>query len=938
HSAMGFKLFDDTAHNKYEAQQKKEQLLIKLNLTGKLKQKLKTADVLKISKPCTENDRVQTFLQRLLLMNYRARCGESGQINKTQILSVTDNDDEGDFYTDLSKSSSEEAVQSSLVHPMDVQMAVFHCSDSFLKQLIVTKLSQCQYALPLLVPDPFTGEIEFPLWTFRQIRKSWKSTDNSMKKIMVSFFRLGATSTSKSQLMNRLINEKHDTFFHRDCPGSSRNRLLMDGVVEIAWYCPSGKSTDHFTDCVAFCNLHGDAETHEKQLEILTEMSSVNVVVLGDQEKNKRSTKLQNLYKLSKPMICLLSEESSSVSQLRAGKYRIGIKNRNQSEVSAELRKTIGGLISKTFTLEKLAELSNIKVDEENEECKQGTNSAQTMTNFLDEKDISTMKETHFPCHGRLWKNWCQKNKELHRPQDSNIELTRSRLRTEMEEIREQQKAYGLTEFMESFIEKLNTQTADEMRYFLKWINIFLDKHSSDLSSLQKNYDDKWTKILNLKKKHDKSGQLEKEQTELEKISENLNAATFGLEHIFREIGQIYESHMSVKKNKKQAEKKLNKICLPKLAADLIISGYPLELMDGDAGHVPLIWVSAVLDELSRKLGDQRVFVLSVLGIQSSGKSTMLNAMFGLQFLMDGDAGHVPLIWVSAVLDELSRKLGDQRVFVLSVLGIQSSGKSTMLNAMFGLQFAVSAGRCTRGAFMQLVKVSEEMNGELKFDYILVVDTEGLRAPELAGMSTRHHDNELATFVVGLGNMTLINIFGENPSEMQDILQIVVQAFMRMKKVRLNPSCVFVHQNVTDVAAGDKNMEGRRRLQEKLDEMTKLAAKEEVYEAESFSDVIAFDVQEDVRYFAQLWEGSPPMAPPNPSYSECVQELKNTILKKNPNKNIFFLYPYIIHSYPYHSYIDHLLYTHICLCVFVCLTQLKMYFFITIHLYSSHAV
>ncbi|KAI5606409.1 interferon-induced very large GTPase 1-like, partial [Silurus asotus] len=249
--------------------------------------------------------------------------------------------------------------------------------------------------------------------------------------------------------------------------------------------------------------------------------------------------------------------------------------------------------------------------------------------------------------------------------------------------------------------------------------------------------------------------------------------------------------------------------------------------------------------------------------------------------LMDGDAGHVPLMWVSAVLDELVKILGDQKVFVLSVLGIQSSGKSTMLNAMFGLQFAVSAGRCTRGAFMQLVRVSEEMKEELKFDYILIVDTEGLRALELAGTSTRHHDNEIATFVVGLGNLTLINIFGENPAEMQDILQIVVQAFLRMKKVRLNPSCLFVHQNVGDVSAGEKNMEGRRRLQEKLDEMAKLAAKEEEEsEAECFSDVIEFNVKEDVYYFAQLWEGSPPMAPPNPSYSRNVQNLKKAIFRK----------------------------------------------------------
>ncbi|KAL0159703.1 hypothetical protein M9458_043428, partial [Cirrhinus mrigala] len=461
---------------------------------------------------------------------------------------------------------------------MDVQMAVFHCADSFLKQLMVTKLSQCQYALPLLVPDPFTQEIEFPLWTFRQINKSWKmkDTNNEISQIqpvwkaetpMVSFFRFGSVSLSKSQLMNSLINDKHNTFFHRNCPGSSKTRLLMDGVVEIAWYCPSGKDTDKFTQCISLCNLHGDAGDHEKQLQIITEMASVNVVFLPRLDRNDKSA----------------------------------------------------------------AQMQNL------------------------------------------------------------------------------------------------------------------------------------------------------------------------------EIGQIYESCKSVNKNKEG---------LP-LAAEVMISGFPLELMDGDAVHVPVVWVTAVLHELIQKLGDKRVFVLS--------------------------------------------------------------GKSTMLNAMFGLQFAVSAGRCTRGAFMQLVRVSEEMKEQLNFDYILVVDTEGLHALELSGRSTRHQDNEMATFVVGLGNLTLINIFGESPSELQDILQIVVQAFMRMKKVNLSPSCVFVHQNVSDVTAGEKNMEGRRRLQQTLDEMTKLAAKDEVCDAECFSDVINFDIRKDVKYFAQLWEGSPPMAPPNPSYCENIQELKTRL-------------------------------------------------------------
>uniref|UniRef100_A0AAV2K2E0 VLIG-type G domain-containing protein n=1 Tax=Knipowitschia caucasica TaxID=637954 RepID=A0AAV2K2E0_KNICA len=463
---------------------------------------------------------------------------------------------------------------------------------------MVTKLSQCQYALPLLIPEPFTEELQCPLWTFREIKKTWKKTETKdgsnvvlMKSMsickavtpMVFCLRLGDLSVSKSQLINTLINDRHSTFFHRNCPGNTKTQLLFEGMAEIAWYCPAGKPNDNFTDCVAFCNLHGDGLTHNKQMNILLEMSSINIV----------------------------------------------------------------------------------------------------------------------------------------------------------------------------FVAKMDP--------------------------------------------------------------------TCGLEHIFREMAQIYEAHKCLDKAQTEVQTDWSKY--PQLAAELLISGHPMELMDGDAGHVPLTWISSVMDQLIHRLGDKSVFVLSVLGIQSSGKSTLLNAMFGLQF-------------------------------------------------------AVSAGRCTRGTFMQLVKLSEELKTEFLWDYILVVDTEGLRALELEGNNTIHHDNELATFVVGLGNMTLVNIFGENPSEIQDVLQIVVQAFMRMKKVKLSPSCVFVHQNVSDVSAEEKNMYAKRKLQEKLDKMVELAAKEEECEAENFSDIIKFDVHKDVKYFAPLWEGTPPMAPTNPGYSESVQDLRNYILTK----------------------------------------------------------
>ncbi len=812
----------------------------RLDLTKCLQDKMSTTDIFEISKtsvqsqePQIENELVNSFLQKLINMDYRARytvIKHKNKNNQKTTVTKTEGEDQSANYNP--------EVNNYDIHPMDVQMAVFHCADGFLKQLMVTKLSQCQYALPLLVPDPFTQQIEFPLWTFRQINKSWKMKNSNNEIIsqtqpvykaetpMVAFFRFGSVSSSKSQLMSNLINEKHNTFFHRNCPGSSRTRLLMDGVVEIAWYCPSGKkTTDTFDDCVAFCNLHGDAGDNDNQYKILNSMASVNVLFLPDfGQKNHYKGLVRSLFKSPQPLICLLTDNDCDKTELGNGKCIIGLWNKNQYEAFEQIRETVRESLNKqkkTFKLEDVAKHTGIRVDEEDPECQRGKDAAVQVMDLLRGKDPSTVKETILPCQGKLWHDWCDMNKELHRLGGENLEEDKSTKLKNMREIREKQVSEELSEFMGTFIEKIKSQKDDEKNYFLRWMmNLLNDFTSDELCRLHMEYDTKWHDVLSLKKMSDNPDQ-QLQQKNLEKISEQINRTGFGLEHILREFGQIYESWSSVKKIKQGLQ--FDFCSLPSLAAEMMILGFPMELMDGDAAHVPLTWVTAVLDELVKTLGDQRLFVLSILGIQSSGKSTMLNAMFGLQF-------------------------------------------------------AVSAGRCTRGAFMQLLKVSEEMKTELKFDYILVVDTEGLRAPELSGRSTTHRDNEMATFVVGLGNMTLINIFGENPSEMQDILQIVVQAFMRMKKVRLNPSCMFVHQNVSDLTAGEKNMEGRRRLQEKLDEMTKIAARDEVFDAEGFSDVIAFDVQNDVKYFAQLWEGSPPMAPPNPNYCENIQELKQSIL------------------------------------------------------------
>ncbi|XP_076730615.1 interferon-induced very large GTPase 1-like isoform X1 [Maylandia zebra] len=795
-------------------------------------QKLSPEDLLQIRPSVTEHhvssekNLAHVFLHRLMMLDYRARYIPIRQDSPEETITHITEKENSDWETFLNSSVD---TEQSHVHPMDVQMAVFHCSDNFLKQMMVTKLSQCQYALPLLVPDPVTKEIQCPLWTFRQIRKPWKVTqiqDGSrivnMKSIpvckaqtpLVSFFRLGSPSVSKSQLLNALINDRHSTFFHRNCPGSTRARHLMDGVAEIAWYCPAGKPTDAFSDCIAFCNLHGDALKYKTQCDILIERSSINIFLVPSLQNDEESKSLiSTLFQSHKPLICLIEDESGDAAMTKKGKHKMGLKCRHRSDVSEELTKIIREILSSLevssskplFQLESMAELPGVRVDESDLACQKGRSAALEIVDMIkkDNVDISVTKDKFLPFQA------CLRHQCLSVPAAEKQQKNQQQLMG----ICQKQPAASCSKLMELFIKNLWELPPKDRDYFLKWTQIFMDDLSTEnISSLLQSFDDKWSEV-----KCDKSGPLLMKQTELVSLVKKLQSASFGLEHIFREMGQIYEAQTSTT----ERESRPTGWCeYPKLAAQLMISGHPVELMDGDAGHLPLKWISSLLEEVMKTLGDQKVFVLSVLGLQSSGKSTMLNAMFGLQS-------------------------------------------------------AVSADRCTKGAFMQLIKFSEEMKKDLKSDYVLVVHTEGLQAMD--SNTTHHHDDKLATFVVGLGNLTLINLFGDNLLMNQGILQIVVQAFMRLKKAQLSPRCVFAYHNVTDVVPQNK-MDRMRCLQEQLDHMTKLAAREELCDAECFSDVTEFDVQNDVKYCAQLWESSSPMGPPNPNYSESLQEVKDTIL------------------------------------------------------------
>eukprot|EP00061_Rhincodon_typus_P016876 g45317.t1 len=371
----------------------------------------------------------------------------------------------------------------------------------------------------------------------------------------------------------------------------------------------------------------------------------------------------------------------------------------------------------------------------------------------------------------------------------------------------------NLSKEMLQFIEVLTATCAEVRALFLQWLKFNLDSKSREVMS----------KLHSLYKTLLKDS---KRTNELKDLDQQMSDSSLGLEHFMRELGQVYE--ISVTASNIRSERKMNRnaLQLPSVAAELLLEGFPLELVDGDVSNIPVQWVTAVLKEVAEKVGCASC------------------------------------------------------IFVVTVIGVQSTGKSTLLNMMFGLQFAVSSGRCTRGAYMQFLKVTGQLKNDLGCDFILVIDTEGLKAPELSTFTDSYeHDNELATFVIGLSNLTLVNIGMENPTEMKDVLQIVVHSLIRMKLTGKRPSCQFIHQNVGDVCAYDQNLRSRHKLLEQLDQMVEAAAKLEKVDQIKFSDVMDYDADQSNWYIPSLWHGTPPMAAVNTGYSEHVFELKRHIIQ-----------------------------------------------------------
>ncbi|CAC5385550.1 unnamed protein product [Mytilus coruscus] len=311
-------------------------------------------------------------------------------------------------------------------------------------------------------------------------------------------------------------------------------------------------------------------------------------------------------------------------------------QTRSTADITSEMRTAIAAMMKKNVEQSLYYRLSKcqLRVDEEDVVHRNARQNALRVFNDIP-NDCLNVKETVVPLQGKTWASWSQKLKNVCKSSQYKTLQEVGLIKWEMNEDRKKQMKIceNLGPLMKTFLSILlkSINSHENCTVFVLWLKNYLDQKSrSVLPGYLSQYKNDWQNLNANRDNKKESSIIKRCRKELEKSEYNLAEASFGFEHLCREMGQIFES-----------------------------------------------------------------------------------------------------------IDQFS------------------------------------AGRCTRGVFVQLVPVSIEKS---KYDYVLVIDTEGLRAPELANQK-QSHDNELATFVIGLGDITIVNIKGENTAEMKDVLQIAVHAF-----------------------------------------------------------------------------------------------------------------------------------------------------------------
>ncbi|CAG8718135.1 40179_t:CDS:10 [Gigaspora margarita] len=297
----------------------------------------------------------------------------------------------------------------------------------------------------------------------------------------------------------------------------------------------------------------------------------------------------------------------------------------------------------------------------------------------------------------------------------------------------------------------------------------------------------------------------------LERELSRLSTIDLGIEHFFRGLGHMYKFVFN--SNDSDNPTIVNISRSPKHYAELLINGHAIELLDSD---------STIISE----------------------------------------------VWFLAVCGHIDKKFPNLRIFVISILGPQSSGKSTLLNTLFASKFPVSTGRCTRGILMRFLFLEKGLSNQLGVDAFILIDTEGLGAPEKIDMpELETNDRKLANFTMQLSNLTIINTLGDS----KRVLTKILRAIGTMTNLHTFPNILIV-QHVAE------NNKTKLELEPKFHENF-----QEVLKTVNIEFLNKMKDKKLLKVFAPFKNGTITYSPQSKQYHEDVADLYESIMNSCEN-------------------------------------------------------
>ncbi|CAG8508208.1 22151_t:CDS:10 [Cetraspora pellucida] len=717
-----------------------------------------------------------------------------------------------------------------------IQLSRFDCIASLfasaectvIKDIFKT-LSQFPMAFPLVTPELKEAakfRVMHPLFTGPVIK--WESEPGKIIENhlfqdpfhMIVAIRIGTNTPGKSTILNQLM-KRNFMFSSPNEPGAEYGMPhMISGSIEFTWLteetCGVGLWTEVLRNfykekknkIVLLANLHGDALNYPDQVNFLRQFPSSFLVFLMPGYDDNQKNNLNELTGNKKSVYCWINQKNKPkysfdttllTNDRNLKKMRMMINEALELDTSNKAL----DLNDSTFDISKLKLEGTLRFTEEIEFLE-----SRHLIDFIQEKNcrhikLEVMQLQQTPKDGF---SIIQNNRELK-------DLISLFVNTLMLPLDKRRRALA---HIEREISKLSSKESSNAR----------EKAISKRDELRK--------ISVGNKANEK-----KVKNEIAKIWEEINNISLGLEHFFRELGQFYKFTSVYDRMADIIDRKADIMKLPELCAELLISGDAIELLDGDAGTIPETWFSAICK-------------------------------------------HV---------DKLYPKL---KIFVISILGLQSSGKSTLLNALFACRFAVSVGRCTRGLFMRLLFLEEDLAQEIGVDAFVLIDTEGLGAPEkMDEPEAEKKDRILATFAMGVSNLTILNVLGEATRDLTEILQIVIVTMARLEKADMAPDILMVqHVSERNIA---KLTEPEEKFRNALQEALKITDKQDTRMG-IYSMKCLQTLEERIKDgkllipFRPFKDGATAHAPPSGQYHDDVVNLYKSILVdcKNSNNKIEF--------------------------------------------------